>query len=319
MVLARAIDDSTFNVLNSCILFNQIDIINHVQNDQMFLREVVGIFLDEEMLKNLVSKGKEPERPKPEGEKMDVDQPSDASHQNGSLKRRMSEAELKRRKEVLLLIQQLCVMGKNVQLPARMALFRTLCDRGILFSVQWGLGQPDSDPEGLQMISAAGEILTTLLDHDLNGVRNHVLKQLGPIDDKNPTRKIEHDTVLSVMCRVLVRSRDLAVQSQIFESTRAMMEIPQDNGMDHVCATRSHKILTNRGISRWVPKSSSDRRTIRGRSASWTTSISIALTCYFTRCSISRTSRMSPVRCFVDLGSEIILTANLRRESDSLS
>lgn len=238
VVLARAIDDSTFNVLNSCILFNQIDIINHVQNDQTFLREVVGIFLDEEMLKNLVSKGKEPERAKPDGEKMDVDQPSDPSQQNGSPKRLISEAELKRRREVLLLVQQLCVMGKNVQLPARMALFRTLCDRGILFSVQWGLGQPDADAEGLQMISAAGEILTTLLDHDLNGVRNHVLKQLGPIDDKNPMRKIEHDTVLSVMCRVLVRSRDLAVQSQISESIRAIMEIPQDNGMEHPMGTK---------------------------------------------------------------------------------
>ena len=87
---------------------------------------------------------------------MDVDQPSDSSHQNGSPKRQIPEAELKRRREVLLLVQQLCIMGKNVQLPARMALFRTLCDRGILFSVQWGLGQPDRYPEGLQMISAAG-------------------------------------------------------------------------------------------------------------------------------------------------------------------
>jgi protein phosphatase-4 regulatory subunit 3 len=248
--------------------------------------------LDEEMLKNLVSKGKELERPKAEGERMDVDQPSDASHQNGSAKRSISEAELKRRREVLLLIQQLCVMGKNVQLPARMALFRTLCDRGILFSVQWGLDQPDSDPEGLQMISAAGEILTTLLDHDLNGVRNHVLKQLGPIDDKNPTRKIEHDTVLSVMCRVLVRSRDLAVQSQISESIRAIMEIPQDNGMEHVRHIHFHKILAYRDLSRWVLKSSNDQKTIRGQSASWTTSTSTASTCYFIRCSILRISRM---------------------------
>ena len=41
VVLARAIDDSTFNVLNSSIIFNQIDIINHIQNDMPFLREVV--------------------------------------------------------------------------------------------------------------------------------------------------------------------------------------------------------------------------------------------------------------------------------------
>src|ERR1700734_988517 len=50
VVLARALDDSTFNVLNSCIIFNQIDIITHVQQDPMFLRDVVRLFIDEEML-----------------------------------------------------------------------------------------------------------------------------------------------------------------------------------------------------------------------------------------------------------------------------
>lgn len=50
VVLARALDDSTFNVLNSCIIFNQIDIINHVQHDATFLREVVGLYVDDDML-----------------------------------------------------------------------------------------------------------------------------------------------------------------------------------------------------------------------------------------------------------------------------
>jgi len=49
VVLARALDDSTFNVLNSCIIFNQIDIIQHVQNDPIFLREVVRLYVDEDM------------------------------------------------------------------------------------------------------------------------------------------------------------------------------------------------------------------------------------------------------------------------------
>src|SRR3984957_4421338 len=50
VVLARALDDSTFNVLNSCIIFNQIDIINYVQQDPMFLRDVVRLYVDEDML-----------------------------------------------------------------------------------------------------------------------------------------------------------------------------------------------------------------------------------------------------------------------------
>jgi protein phosphatase-4 regulatory subunit 3 len=51
-------------------------------------------------------------------------------------------------------------MGKNVQLPARMALFRTLVDRGVLFAVQWALNLPEKDDANKEMFAAAGEVLT---------------------------------------------------------------------------------------------------------------------------------------------------------------
>lgn len=237
VVLARAIDDSTFNVLNSCIIFNQIDIINHVQNDPSFLREVVGLFMDEDLIHAL---GLEPYKIKEvNGDRMDVDQPGEkangAAQLNGTVEglphfNPPSEEELARRREVIYLIQQLCVMGKNVQLPARMALFRTLVDRGILFAVQWALGQSETDEEGRQMIAAAGEVLTVLLDHDLNGVRGHVLKQLNAMDREKANGKkiVEKETVLALMCRIMVRSRDLAVQSQVGESLRTLLEIQPD-------------------------------------------------------------------------------------------
>ena len=78
VVLARAIDDSTFNVLNSCILFNQIDIINHVQNDPAFLLEVVCTFLDDNMIELLGLGSLRPAHPQDlssnDKDKMDVDQ-----------------------------------------------------------------------------------------------------------------------------------------------------------------------------------------------------------------------------------------------------
>ncbi len=98
------------------------------------------------------------------------------------------------RREVIFLVQQLCVMGKNVQLPARMALFRSLVDRGILFAVQWALNLPENKEVSKPVISAGGEILAALLDHDINGVRGHVLKQVVAIERsvrqgrKGPTR-----------------------------------------------------------------------------------------------------------------------------------
>ncbi|PCH40772.1 DUF625-domain-containing protein [Wolfiporia cocos MD-104 SS10] len=247
VVLARAIDDSTFNVLNSAIIYNQIDIISHVQNDPTFLREVVGIFLDPELITALgLDKGKEVQ--KNAEDKMDVDapegkangtvRPSSASS-SASPTRGPSDAELIRRREVVFLIQQLCVMGKNVQLPARIALFRTLVDRGILFAVQWALSQLESDEDGKQMIAAAGEILTALLDHDLNGVRGHVLKQLGAMEREKANGKkiVEKETFLALLCRLLVRSRDLAVQSQIGESLRTLMEIQGDANDLHPAMT----------------------------------------------------------------------------------
>ena len=68
-----------------------------------------------------------------------------------------------------------------------MALFRSLVDRGVLFAVQWALGLPEQDEtqSNKPMISAGGEILSALLDHDLNGVRGHVLKQVVAIEKES--------------------------------------------------------------------------------------------------------------------------------------
>ncbi|KAL1967700.1 hypothetical protein VTN77DRAFT_2957 [Rasamsonia byssochlamydoides] len=44
VVLARILDDPTFSVLNSLIFFNQVDIINHIQSNASFLKELFAIF-----------------------------------------------------------------------------------------------------------------------------------------------------------------------------------------------------------------------------------------------------------------------------------
>ncbi|KAF8165663.1 component of IIS longevity pathway SMK-1-domain-containing protein [Crassisporium funariophilum] len=302
VVLARALDDSTFNVLNSCIIFNQIDIITHVQQDPMFLRDVVRLFVDEEML---AGGGGPPAGPPPGGLKrpiqgqqiqpqahpqqqqtssptppqhmvislngngdnvckpdaapMEVDpaaastsspkpvngatvatmtttpngRPTAPSKRSGCYAfappDNLTEAEISLRRDVIVLLQNLCVMGKNVQLPARMALFRTLVDRGVLFAVQWALNLPEKEDVNKQMISAAGEVLSALLDHDLNGVRGHVLKQVVAIDKEREARKKGADkaeTILEMVCRIMAQSRDLAVQSQIGDALKVWMDVP---------------------------------------------------------------------------------------------
>ncbi|KAF8076723.1 component of IIS longevity pathway SMK-1-domain-containing protein [Lyophyllum atratum] len=294
VVLARALDDSTFNVLNSCIIFNQIDIIGHIQTDHSFLREIVKLFVDESMLnagagpappsttnggpgKKAPIPG-QPQSPLPIGPNgngdsatsdkggdpnaMDVDEkqpPASPKRTNGTTSPlangratttpapppssprpthyafappdNLSEEELAKRREVIVLVQQLCIMGKNVQLAARMALFRSLVDRGVLFGVQWAITLPERDPTNKPMISAGGEILVALLDHDLNGVRGHVLKQVVAIEKERAGGRKGADkaeTILEMACRIMAQSGELAVQSQVGDALKVWMDLPPD-------------------------------------------------------------------------------------------
>jgi protein phosphatase 4 regulatory subunit 3 len=47
VVLARILDDPTFGVLNSMIYFNQVDIVQHLQSNATFLKELFAIFNDD--------------------------------------------------------------------------------------------------------------------------------------------------------------------------------------------------------------------------------------------------------------------------------
>ncbi|KAI0050231.1 DUF625-domain-containing protein [Auriscalpium vulgare] len=222
VVLARALDDSTFNVLNSCILFNQIDIITHVQNDTRFLSDIVGLFIKPPISKDAV--------------KMDTDE-AEKAKPNGVASAEATDEEHaldRRRADVILLIQQLCIMGKNVQLPARMALFKTLVDRNILHAIQWAIAQPETTEDGQQMIAIGGEVLVTLLDHDVNGVREHVTKQCEQCE----VQERKDDSLMTLLCLMTVRSHDMAVQTLMGDSLRMMLEMPTVDSSDPTVPTK---------------------------------------------------------------------------------
>ncbi|EAU84416.2 nuclear protein [Coprinopsis cinerea okayama7 len=261
VVLARALDDSTFNVLNSCIIFNQIDIIQHVQQDPDFLSDVVSLFIDGTLVSNSKKSAQSCPGAQQQGhlppnqiiislngshdDQMDVDpKPEERAFSNAATRQyyqthyswsppdNMSEAEINLRREVIILIQQLCMMGKSVQLPARMALFRTLVERGILFAVQWALSLSEKEEANKSMISAAGEVLSTLLDHDLNGVRNHCMRHVDAILTERAAGKKGADkaeSLLELLCKMMATSRDLAIQSQVGDALKAWLEVPPFN------------------------------------------------------------------------------------------
>lgn len=140
----------------------------------------------------------------------------------------LAECDIAFRREVVILIQQLCAMGKNVQLPARMTLFRTLVDQGILFAVQWAFGLNEREETSKAIISAGGEIMSALLDHDLHGVRGHVFKQAVAIEREKEAGRMAADkaeTLLRLMCRIMAQSRDLAVQCQVGDLLKALLDV----------------------------------------------------------------------------------------------
>ncbi len=255
VVMARTLDDPTYNVLNSFILFNQIDIINHIQTDEVLLRELFERFESH------------PEPSKP-SEKEGEPGPSSAEAAIDQAKR-----------DVIVLLHQLCTMGKNVQIPARLALYRSLVDKGMLHALYWALSRPLEDQ---QMLSQAGEILLVVCDHDVNGVRAFILKQADPagvwekpavplqakpngvpgllgfystapgavpgvanmglgsvgasfegfgmgfgeIGHPTPKRESTEPTLLTGCIKHLTTSKDLALRSQMYESLRTILELP---------------------------------------------------------------------------------------------
>ena len=242
VVLARALDDSTFNVLNSCIIFNQIDIINHIQKDPIFLHDIVRLYVTEEVLAGprTGSEDEEDEEGKSKGPGRKPHERIPNGHGGQTATQfsfgpagNLTETDIAFRREVVALIQQLCAMGKNVQLPARLALFRTLVDRGILFAVQWAFSLPEKEEMSKSVVSPAGEIMAILLDHDLHGVRGHVCKQAAALEREKEAGRLGADkaeTLLKLMCRVMVQSRDVAVQCQIGDALKALLDVSQNIG-----------------------------------------------------------------------------------------
>lgn len=350
------LDDSTFNVLSSCIIYNQIDIITHVQQDPNFLRDIVKLFVDEEMLggpREAVPQVRKTSAPSqipgppqlpviinlnPDGDSerdpaaMDVDPkppppPPPPKSVNGATNGRipqarrssyafappenMTDEEVGLRREVILLVQQLCVIGKNVQLPARMTLFRSLVDRGVLFAVQWALGLPEKEEANKPMISAAGEILSALLDHDLNGVRGHVLKQVMVIEkERDAGRKgaDKAETILEMVCRLMATSRDFAVQSQVGDALKAWMEIPtadSPTAPSEANVSKQLPFVLGSDLDSFfssfshLPRGHRLKRMIQEPSATWTTFTNTVCTVCLGRCTtcpngeLSRVNRVS--------------------------
>jgi protein phosphatase 4 regulatory subunit 3 len=263
VVLARALDDVIFNSISSTIIFNQIEIVTYIQNEEYFLREVFSIFVQHpngptgsstevpsstttDSTPTLAIDGPEPSTTL-------VPQSTAAAHGMETRRGQVEKVQIyteDRRAPALLLLHQFCTMGKNGQVPFRLALFRSLVDRGVLYPVQWALGQSD-----IRVLNTAAEILAMVLDHDAGGVRGHILRQVEedarreggesaagtngaegsvPVNGTVPPAPLPSmtgyphpPTLLAMMSSILTSTQhELSLKSQLADSFKTLMDVP---------------------------------------------------------------------------------------------
>lgn len=186
VILARVLDDPTFNNLNALLFFNQIDIIAHVGNNDGFLRELFSGF-KEEKFANPTS----PDMSKQPAKPLDT-----------------------RRRDVVAMIHQLMIMGKQVQAQHRIQLYRILLERGLLFVCEWAFQRPE-----MAIINQASEMVVLILDHDfLNGIRGHCLRE----------HEAKRRTILNDICSLLIETEDLGLKSQMSDAIRSFLDVGLD-------------------------------------------------------------------------------------------
>lgn len=186
VILARVLDDPTFNILNSLLFFNQIDIIGHVQSNEAFLRSIFSGFKEKKMASTSAIAAFKPTSA--------VTTPENISHQ----------------RDAVALLHQLMLMGKQVQQQHRQTLYRTLIEHGLLFACEWAISSSDK-----QLLNQGAEMIAIILEHDMNAVRSHSLRE----------NDAKRRTIAQEICDLLIRSNDLGLKSQMADAIRTLLDI----------------------------------------------------------------------------------------------
>lgn len=119
-----------------------------------------------------------------------------------------------KKRDLVVFLHQLMVMGKGLQLANRLALYRTLLDRGLLFACEWAFRQREA-----VILHAGAEILTLAVEHDVNAVRLHVLRE----------EEISRRTLVLEVIGLLQSTRDQGLMQQMIESLKTLLEGGQEN------------------------------------------------------------------------------------------
>ena len=118
-----------------------------------------------------------------------------------------------RKHEAVLFLHQLCTMAKQIQLPGRMTLFRSLVDRNLLQVVEYALTQ-----RAPMIRNAGAEILASTIEYDPSSVRAYILAQVAR--GERP--------LLALLRDVLLGAYPAGFQGQIAETLRVLLDVSQE-------------------------------------------------------------------------------------------
>ncbi|CAE6425554.1 unnamed protein product [Rhizoctonia solani] len=233
VVLARMLDDPTFNILNSFIIFNQMDIVTHFQHEETILHRMFSAFpqLATKDAKSSLETHEDPSnippdfQPQPNGTGSSSPVIGPMPSPDYST---ISPDQDTRRKDIIRMTHQLCATAKNVQVTTRFALYRLLVDRGVLYAIQWAFSVHNPNPDMLSVQHLCGDILLSVMEYDPHGVRQNILQHSD----------VGVRTLLEQMIATMGSTKDLALRSQISDALRVLLEV-QGAGGDMSMGERS--------------------------------------------------------------------------------
>ncbi|QRW15976.1 Serine/threonine-protein phosphatase [Rhizoctonia solani] len=233
VVLARMLDDPTFNILNSFIIFNQMDIVTHFQHEETILPRMFSAFprLFTKDGKSSLETHEDPTNI-PSDFQPQLNGAGNSSPVIGPMPSpdysAISSDQDTRRKDIIRMTHQLCSTAKNVQVTTRFALYRLLVDRGVLYAIQWAFSVHNPNPDMVSVQHLCGDILLSVMEYDPHGVRQNILQH----------SEAGVRTLLEQMIATMGSTKDLALRSQISDALRVLLEV-QGAGGDMSVGERS--------------------------------------------------------------------------------
>ncbi|CEH14661.1 Protein predicted to be involved in carbohydrate metabolism [Ceraceosorus bombacis] len=222
VILARVLDDAMFSVLNSFIFFHQVDIVGFCSANASFLNRFFSVYGEvtiprradapgaaQHMVIGNAANGQNAGLPPPQGAPSLPDRViAYQKPPSGPGTQQMAEG--------VIFLQQLCAMGKQVQLPARIGLYRSLVDWGLLSVLEWALQLKGE----MKLRNAAAEVLLTIIEYDVSSVRAHALAQA-----EASTKPIS-----TLLVESLHAEQDLGLKAQMSEATRVLLDTSAEMG-----------------------------------------------------------------------------------------